>query len=251
MLNMVYPPFAIVGSFLGVNIYNIAAERSEKNEITKTFGRYVSPPVVDKILTALGKDELRLGGEQCEVTVAFADVRDFTSMSENIQAEELVRALNIYLSIVIREVQKHDGIINKFGGDSIMAVWNVPTPCKEHALRATIAAIQAQRAIKELQQSDANLLKMDFRIGINTGVAVAGNLGSQDRLEYSVIGDTVNVASRLTTLADSGRVWIGSSTYELVKEHVMVKQLEPLIAKGKREAIKAYEVVDMSIERVN
>jgi adenylate cyclase len=251
MLNMVYPPLAIVGSFLGVNIYNIAAERSEKNEITKTFGRYVSPPVVTKILTALEKDELRLGGEQCEVTVAFADVRGFTSMSENIEAEELVRALNIYLSIVIREVQKQDGIINKFGGDSIMAVWNVPTACKEHALRATVAAIEAQRAIKELQQRDANLLKMDFRIGINTGVAVAGNLGSQDRLEYSVIGDTVNVASRLTALADSGRVWIGSSTYELVKDHVMVKELEPLTVKGKREAIKAYEVVDMSIEGVN
>ncbi|MEE8470972.1 MAG: adenylate/guanylate cyclase domain-containing protein [Dehalococcoidia bacterium] len=245
MLNMVYPPLAIAGSFVGVNLHNIASERSEKREITKTFGRYISPPVVERILAALDKDELKLGGELTEVTVAFADIRGFTRMSEIVQPEELVRVLNIYLSTVIGEVLKYDGMVNKFAGDSILAIWNAPTRCEGHALMATRAAVEAQRAVKELQESDESLPRIDFSIGINTGKAVAGNLGSEDRSEYSVIGDCVNIASRITGVAEGGKVWIGADTYELVKDYVEAKALEPLVVKGKREPIEAYEVIDV------
>lgn len=242
MLNMVYPPLAIVVPFMGANLYNIASERSEKKEITKTFGRYISAPVVDKILAALERGELKLGGEECEVTVAFADMRGFTTMSENVQPEELVRMLNMYLSIVIREVLRHDGMVNKFGGDSIMAVWNAPARCEEHALLATKAAVEAQRAIQDLQEANPTLAKMDFGIGVNTGKAVAGNLGSEDRSEYSVIGDCVNVAARITGVTEGGKVWIGSGTFELVRDSVEARQLEPLTVKGKKEPVQAYEV---------
>ena len=245
MLNMVYPPMAIAGSFMGVSVYNFASERSEKNRITQTFGRYISTPVAENILTAMENDELRLGGEQTEVTVAFADIRGFTSMSENIQPAELVRVLNIYLSIVIDSILKYDGMVNKFGGDSVMAVWNAPTKCEEHALMATKAAIDAQHAIQALQQEDISLPKVDFGIGINTGHAIAGNLGSENRSEYSVIGDSVNIASRLTSAAEGGKVWIGANTYEIVKNHVQVKALEPITVKGKRELVHAYEVIDI------
>lgn len=248
ILNMVYPPLAVVGSFVGTNLYNVASERSEKREITRTFGRYTSPPVVDRILAALEKNELKLGGEQCQATVAFADIRGFTGMSEDLQAEELVGVLNSYLSIVIGAVLKYDGMVNKFGGDSVMAVWNVPTRCEDHAVRAIMAAIEAQRGIAALQQSDASLPKMDFGIGINTGEAVAGNLGSEKRSEYSVIGDCVNIAARLTDLAGGGKVWIGSDTFELVKDYVVATPLEPLLVKGKRDAVVAYEVVNMRQE---
>ena len=251
MLNMVYPPLAILGTFVGVNLFNITAERSEKREITKTFGRYVSSPVVEGILTALEEGDLNLEGQQQEVTVAFADVRGFTSMAENMQPEELVRVLNIYLSVVIKEVLRHEGMINKFGGDSVMAIWNVPTRCEGHALLATKAAIDAQHAIRELQQSDAALPKVDFSIGINTGKAVAGNLGSEDRLEYSVVGDVVNIAARLTSLAEGGKVWIGSDTYDLIRDYCVAKPLGTLELKGKRELIRAYEVVDIRQESVD
>ncbi len=245
MLNMVFPPLAILGTFVGVNLFNITSERSEKREITKTFGRYVSSSVAENILTALEEGELKLGGQQQEVTVAFADVRGFTSMSENMQPEELLRVLNIYLSVVIKEVLRHGGMVNKFGGDSVMAIWNVPTRCEGHALLATKAAIDAQCAIRELQQNDAALPKMDFSIGINTGKAVAGNLGSEDRVEYSVVGDVVNIAARLTSVAEGGKVWIGSDTYDLIGDYCVAKPLGTLEVKGKREPIRAYEVVDI------
>ncbi|RLC66327.1 MAG: hypothetical protein DRH97_06655, partial [Chloroflexi bacterium] len=244
MLNLVYPPLAILGTFVGLTLFNITSERSEKKEMARTFGRYISPPVVDKILTALEKDELKLGGQQQEATVAFADVRGFTGISENMQPEELVRVLNIYLSTVIQAVLNHGGMVNKFGGDSVMAIWNAPTPCEEHALSATKAAIDIQRAVKELQEREAELPKMDFGIGINTGKVVAGNMGSEDRLEYSVVGDAVNIAARITSLAEASKVWISSDTYELVKDYIVAKPLEPLMVKGKREPIMAYEVTD-------
>jgi adenylate cyclase len=245
MLNMVYPPMAIVGSFVGVNLYCIASERSEKKEITKTFGRYISPPVVEKILAALEKGDLKLGGDETEVTVAFADVRGFTRMTERIGPDELVRLLNRYLSIIIRAVLKYDGMVNKFGGDSIMAVWNAPTPCEDHALKAVMAAVEAQREIDDMQASDPDLPRIDFGIGINTGDAVAGNLGSENRFEYSVIGDPVNIAARLTAVAEGGKVWVGSGTYELVNSRAKVKELEPLFLKGKSEAVSAFEVIDI------
>ena len=248
MLNMVYPPLSIVGSFVGVSLYNFALERSEKGRITQTFGRYISTPVADNILAALENDELRLGGELSEVTVVFADIRGFTSMSEIIQPEELVRVLNIYLSNIIDAILKYDGMINKFGGDSIMAVWNAPTRCPEHALMAIKAALDAQHAIRVLQQEDAGLQRMDFGIGINTGQAIAGNLGSENRSEYSVIGDSVNVAARLTGAAEGGKVWIGSSTYKLVQPYVRARALEPFEVKGKRELIQAYEVMEITEE---
>jgi adenylate cyclase len=245
MLNMVYPPLAIVGSFVVVNLHNIASERTEKGQIKKTFGRYISTPVVNEILQTMDKGGLKLGGEQREVTVMFADVRGFTSLSEEIQPEELVRVLNIYLSAVIKAVLKYGGTVNKFGGDNIMAIWNVPMPCDNHALRAIKAAMEAQRAIKELQESDPALTRMEFSIGINTGKAVAGNLGSEDRVEYSVVGDAVNVAARLTAAAEGRKVWIGFGTYELIKDQITVEQLEPLLLKGKHSPVRSYEVISI------
>jgi len=242
VLNMLYPPLATLGVFVGLNVYNVTSERSEKREITKTFGRYISPQVADRILAALDEGKLKLGGEAHEVSVAFADVRGFTSISEKMQPEELVRVLNTYLSLVVKAVLKYEGMINKFGGDSITAIWNVPTECEGHGLLAIKAALEAQHSINELQK-EATLPKMDFGIGINTGKAVAGNIGSEDRLEYSVIGDAVNVAARLASTAPGSKVWIGANTFELVKDYITAKPLRPLAMKGKRKPVTAYEVV--------
>ena len=242
VLNMLCPPLTILGVFVGLNLYNVTAERSEKREITKTFGRYISPQVADRILAALDKGKLRLGGEVHEVTAAFADVRGFTSIAEKMPPEELVRVLNTYFSLIVRAVLKYEGMINKFGGDSITAIWNVPTECKGHGLLAVKAALEAQRSINELQR-EATLPRMDFGIGINTGKAVAGNMGSEDRLEYSVIGDAVNVAARLASTAPGGKVWIGADTFKQVRDYVKARRLRPLAMKGKRKPVTAYEVL--------
>ena len=209
------------------------------------FGRYVSEPVADQVLRGLEVGNLDLTGSEKEVTVLFADARGFTSLSENTKPDELVNALNIYLSVIINAVLKYGGMINKFGGDSIMAVWNAPIACNDHALMALRAAVEAQRSIKDLQAEGTHILRMDFGIGINSGLAVAGNMGSIDRIEYSVIGDCVNTAAKITSLTPMGKIWIGEKTLKSAGDNIMVKSLEAFEVKGKKQSVKVYEVLDV------
>ena len=244
VMNTLYPPLTILSTFVGVNLYNIVVERREKTEMAKTFGRYISAPVVDNVLTALREGELKLGGEEREITVLFADVRGFTGITERTPVVELVKTLNRYLSVIIEATLKHDGMVNKLGGDSIMAVWNAPIELKDHAILAVRTAICALRDIREMQEREPELPKMDFGIGINTGKVVAGNMGSVNRLEYSVVGDAVNTAARLTDIAPGGEIWIGSNSHELVRGSIVTESLPPLALRGKREPVHAYRVVD-------
>jgi adenylate cyclase len=242
IMDMLYPPLTIASVFVVVNLYNATSARLEKREITRTFGRYVSPSVATKILEAQDAGSLKLGGEECLATILFADIRNFTSFSEQMNPQELVSILNRYMSVVIETALRHDGMVNKFTGDGVMVVWNAPIDCPEHALFAAKAAVEAQKSIMELQKKMPDLPRIEFGIGVNTGNVVAGNMGSTDRLEYSVIGDAVNTAARLASVAPGGRVWISAATFELITGAVKARPLEPLTLKGKRQPIQAYEI---------
>ena len=136
-------------------------------------------------------------------------------------------------------------MVNKFAGDSIMAVWNAPQFQQEHARLAVKAAWESQEAIEERQRSDPSLPRVRFGIGINTGGAVAGNMGSSGRAEYTVIGDAVNLASRICSTAPGGEVWIGPETYRQVMDYVEVEELEPQSFKGKTEPVVVYKVTGL------
>jgi adenylate cyclase len=240
--DMLDPPLALAAAFVGVSLYNVTLERLEKKEIASTFGRYVSPAVASKILKDADADALVPGGEESVATILFADARNFTRLSETIHPQELAALLNRYFPVIISTVIRHGGMVNKFQGDSIMAIWNVPAPCQEHALMATTAAFEAQQAIRELQEKHADLPSMEFGMGVNTGPVMAGNMGSADRLEYSVVGDAVNVAARLTGAAPGGKVWVGPATFEQVEGRVEARALGPQTVKGKLEPVPAWEI---------
>jgi len=199
--------------------------------------------MIVRLLNLLGENEI--GGEERTVTILFADARNFTGISEKMNTQELVSVLNRYLSVIIKTTLQFDGMVNKFGGDSIMAVWNTPVECRGHAISATMAAIRTQQALKELPDRIKDLPRIEFGIGINTGIAVAGNMGSTDRLEYSVIGDAVNTAARLAGATPGGKVWVGPNTFDLIHDDVIATPLEPLSLRGKREVIQVYEVTDI------
>ncbi|OGO31157.1 MAG: hypothetical protein A2Z29_03235 [Chloroflexi bacterium RBG_16_56_11] len=241
MLNLFYPPLSLAAVFLGVNLYNVTSERREKQEITRTFGKFVSPSVAAKILNTVDDSSLKLGGDEYPVTVLFADVRNFTGICENTSPQVLVGALNHYLSAIIEAILRSDGMINKFGGDSVMAVWNAPVDSPEHASAAVGAAVEAQREISRLYAAP-NLPRMEFGIGVNSGNAIVGNMGSLDRLEYSVVGDTVNTAARLAALAPGGKIWIGAGAFAQVKDRFQAIPLGLLALKGKGEPVPAYEI---------
>jgi len=244
ILNIFYPLISLPIMYVTVVISSMFAAQSDRREINNLFGRYVSPQVASEILNLADADQLKLGGTKREVTVMFADMRGFTAFSERMGPEEVVSTLNKYLSVLIERVLANEGMINKFAGDNIMAVWNAPQDQPDQALLAVKAALEGQQALENMPQ-DESQPKVQFGIGINTGPAVAGNVGSEGRTEYTIIGDAVNLSSRLCSNAPGGQVWIGPNTYEQVKEAVEVEALEPQKFKGKAEPIPVYRALKM------
>jgi adenylate cyclase len=242
ILNILYPLMILPIIYLTALLCRVIAAQAEKRQINELFGRYVSPQVASEILNLANTDQLKLGGTRRKVTVLFADMRGFTALSERLDPESVVAMLNKYLALILERVLVNDGMVNKFAGDNIMAVWNAPQDQPDHALLAVKAALEAQQAIENMPQ-DESLPKVEFGIGVNTGPAVAGNVGSEGRTEYTIIGDTVNLASRLCSNAPGGHIWIGSDTYEQVKDEVEVEVLEPQRFKGKAEPRAVYRAL--------
>jgi len=242
ILGLLYPLLLLPVVYVGNILYMVVIAQSDKRFVKELFGRYISPQIAKEIVSRADAGELHLGGEQRELSVLFADIRNFTQISEQLSPEATVEMLNTYLSVVADAVVQHDGIVNKFGGDSIMAVWNAPQFQPEHALLAVKAAWEVQQKVAELQQSDSRLLPVQFGIGINTGIALAGNVGSAGRTEYTVIGDSVNIASRICSSAPGGEVWIGAETYNQTKDYIETEELEPQSLKGKAAPVIVYRV---------
>jgi len=245
ILDLLYPLLLLPVVYVGNALYIVVVEQSDKRFVKELFGRYISPQIAKEIVSRADAGELHLGGEQRQISVFFADIRNFTQISEQLSPEATVKMLNTYLSVVADAIVRHDGIVNKFGGDSIMAVWNAPQPQPEHALLAVKAAWEAQQKVAGLQQSDGQLLPVQLGIGINTGIALAGNIGSVGRTEYTVIGDSINTASRICSSTPGGEVWIGAETYNQTKDYIETEELEAQRLKGKSAPIEVYRVTGM------
>jgi adenylate cyclase len=244
IMNILYPLITLPLVYITIILCQMVSAQSDKGHIKDLFGRYVSPQVAGEILNLADADQLRLAGARREITVLFADIRGFTALSEQMEPESIVAMLNSYLSVIIDRILANEGMINKFAGDSIMAVWNAPQDQPDHALLAVKAALESQRALANMQRASA-LPQVQFGIGVNSGQAVAGNVGSEGRTEYTIIGDAVNLASRLCSSAPGGHVWIGPQTYEQVKDEVEVEELEPQYFKGKAEPVTVYRVLTL------
>ena len=245
ILNMLYPLVILPVLYISSVFTVIVNEQSDKRFVNDLFGRYVSPQVAKEILSLADTGKLNLGGEQREVTVLFADIRGFTKMSEKMSPEAVVNMLNTYLSVISDKVLQNGGMVNKFIGDNIMAIWNAPNYESDHAWLAAKAAGEAQQKIAELQQSDPALPRAQFGIGINTGQALAGNVGSAGRSEYTVISDAVNLAARICGVTPGGEIWIGTETYNQAKEHLDTEELPPQSFKGKTEPVVVYKVIGL------
>ena len=243
-LEIVSPLLAAFLSYLFTLIHSIVQEQKEKRRVTQLFGRYVAPLVVEKILTGT-EDGIKLGGVRQEITVLFMDVRGFTPLSENLTPEEVVGILNSFLNIVVEVVFEKEGTLDKFIGDAAMVIYNAPLPVADHALRAVETAETIMKRIEGLQEE---LVKtygrtIEFGFGINTGEAVVGNVGSQQRMEYTAIGDTVNVAARLESLAQPQEILISPEVYERIKEYYLAEHLGEKQIKGKAQLLDVYKII--------
>jgi adenylate cyclase len=204
---------------------------------------YVAPQVAEQLLA--DPEKLRLGGERRTVTTFFADIRGFTTFSERLDPERLMDVLNRYLSLGAEAVLFQEGTLDKFQGDMVMAFFNAPVDQPDHALRAVRAAVAMRSAIYSYHQKVASAYRLSFGVGINTGEAVVGNVGTAKIMNYTIIGDSVNLTKRLQDYASSNQILLGSTTYELVKDHVVVRALEPVQVKGREAVERIYELVDL------
>jgi class 3 adenylate cyclase len=218
----------------------------ERERLKTTLARYVSDDVATRLLTE--SSDLDIKGELRRVTVLFLDIRGFTSISERLPPREIVSMLNEYFEIIIEVIFKHHGTINKFIGDAIMAIFGAPFDIDDPAMRAVRTAVEIEQRIALLnhKRRAAGKLVVAMGIGINTGQAIAGNIGSERRMEYTVIGDEVNLAQRLESAAREGEILISHSTFLEVKGRIDFRARDPVALKGKALPIEVYEVVGMT-----
>jgi adenylate cyclase len=209
------------------------------------FSKYVSEAVVNEMLR---RSEIKLGGEKQELTVLFCDIRGFTSMSEKLPPEEVVKILNEFLSAMTDIIFKNRGTLDKFMGDAVMAVFGAPVFFKDHALCAVRTAFMMKGKLNELNEKwkKQGRPMLAVGMGINTGEAIAGNMGSIRRVEYTVIGDTVNLASRLESLNKelNTEILMSEATYSVVKDNIRAKEYKDIKIKGKEKNIKVYEAIE-------
>ena len=215
---------------------------TDVNKVKNTFKRYVSKQVVDEILN--NDSNLNLGGEKRKVTVLFADIRGFTSMSEKMKPEVVVSTLNEYFSEMIDLVFKNNGTLDKIIGDELMVVYGAPISAKDDTQRAVKTAIEMQRKLKRLNKNKKKKKEplIHVGIGINKGEVVSGNIGSREMMDYTVIGDTVNLAARLCSAAKPGQILVSSSVFKKTRKMINYKKIEQLSLKGKREKVDIFIV---------
>lgn len=246
LLNVTDAVFTIILCYLSMSTYKVAVEEGEKRKIRSVFSRYVSQGLVNELLKS---EDIKLGGEKKEVSILFSDIRGFTAMSEKMSPEQVVAILNEYLEAMTDIVFKNHGTLDKFIGDAVMATFGTPVYMKDHAMRAVMTAFMMQKRLAELNEKWTKEGKKTLKIGIgiNSGEVVAGNMGSLKRMEYTVIGDAVNLASRLESLNKdlSTEIILSESTYNHVKEFVKAKEYKGIKVKGKEEYLTVYEAISL------
>jgi adenylate cyclase len=245
IMNILYPLIAIVLVYIALVVIYYRTEEKSRKWITSVFGKYVSPVVIENLLK--DPDKLNLGGEKRDITIFFSDIRGFTTISEKLAPEELVHLLNEYLTEMTSIIIKNQGLVDKYMGDAIMAFWGAPLEQPNHAELACLSSLEMMEKLKELQKKwkKEGIPSFDIGIGLNSGEAVVGNMGSSKRFDYTAMGDNVNLASRLEGLNKTYKtnIIISENTYKVVKDKFKTRKLGRVTVKGKKRAITIYELL--------
>lgn len=242
IINFTGPAIGIISTFMIVVVYRVITEESDKKRIKDMFGKYVSPIVVDQMM----ENPPELGGVDRNVTIFFSDIRSFTSLSETMTPQELVELLNLYLTAMTDSIMEFNGTLDKYIGDAIMCFWGAPLPQEDHALLACKCAVKQLELLNELNETLPENKQIRVGIGLNSGVPTVGNMGSEGRMNYTVMGDDVNLASRLegTNKQYYTEIIISEKTYELIQgSGAITRELDDIRVKGKMKPVKIYELL--------
>jgi adenylate cyclase len=244
-VHTVFPVFSQFLVYFGITLYRFTFEEREKRFIKSAFSQYLAPAVVEQLVE--NPKLLNLGGENKVLTAFFSDIAGFSSISEQLTAGELVILLNEYLTEMTDIVMKYEGTVDKFEGDAIIAFFGAPIDFKDHATRTCYAALDMQKRLAQLRSNwkKKGRHELFMRIGINTGEVTVGNMGSENRFDYTMIGDPVNVAARLEGVNKQYYTYtmLSEFTYKLAKDDIEARELDSIRVVGKKEPIKIYELL--------
>lgn len=244
LLNFSGPLFGMFFTYLIIVAYRVIFEEQDKRRIKGMFAKYVNPQVVEQLLV----NPPELGGVDKEITVLFSDIRGFTSLSETMTPQSLVNHLNLYLTEMTNILIDYHGTLDKYVGDMVMGFWGAPLPQKNHALLACKCALKQMEVLRNLNQGWPPEKRIEIGIGINSGIMTVGNMGSPARMNYTLMGDNVNLGSRLegTNKSYHTNIIISEYTYGLVKDQVVVRELDNIRVKGKNKPVLIYELIDVT-----
>jgi adenylate cyclase len=246
-LDLAHVLLAVVVATLATSTYRIVLESGQRRMVTQLFGMHVSPAVVGEILRSEDPaDALALRGKRVRATIFYSDIRGFTTLSESMEPEAVYAQLNEYFDAMCAAIFERGGYVDKFIGDCVMAVFSAPFQTPDDARNAVAAAIEQQRAIQRLNRkwTDEGKPALAVGMGINTGDVIMGNLGASSRMNYTVVGDAVNLAARLYDIARGGEIVISESTYDACGRQFAVEPREPVTVRGKAQPVRIYRVID-------
>ena len=242
-LPIVIPEFAVITAITLSLVVNFATEGIQRQFIKSAFQQYLNPAVIDQIIAH--PEKLTLGGERRELSIFFSDLQGFTSISEALDPESLTALLNDYLSAMTDIIHEENGTVDKYEGDAIIAFWNAPLEVPDHACRAVNAALRCQEKLAQLrpQYLDKTGKELYMRVGVNTGYAVVGNLGSKDRFDYTMLGDSVNLAARLEGVNKEFGTYtmVSAETRKKAGDEFSFRELARVAVVGKKEAVTVFE----------
>jgi adenylate cyclase len=240
---MIALELGVVLSLVGSSLASYATEGRQKRYIKGAFSQYLSPTVIEELIAH--PERLSLGGERRELTIFFSDVQGFTTISEALSPEDLTALLNEYLTAMVDIIQEEGGTIDKFEGDAIIAFWNAPLSQEDHAVRGVRAALRCHAKLAEMRPAIKARIGKDMfmRVGMNTGQAVVGNMGSKTRFDYTMLGDQVNLSARLEGINKQFGTYfmISRATVEKIAGAFPVRELSRVAVVGRREPVTVYE----------
>ncbi len=245
ILNMVYPLLVILAVYIGITVYKYLSESRQKRFIRSAFSTYLAPTVVQQLIDA--PENLELGGEEREITAFFSDVQGFTSISEKLAPHELVELLNEFLTEMTNIILKHEGTVDKFEGDAIIAFYGAPNALENQAETACLTCVDMQHRLVVLREKwhREGKPELKMRIGLSTGPAVVGNMGSRNRMDYTMMGDTVNTAARLEGVNKIYGIYtlVCETTFKKASQRIWGREIDSINVVGKAEPVTVYQIL--------